>query len=222
MTEYKIFQIGFNKCGTWSIHDLFSRRASPKIHSVHWDGGLLAKSMMDNILQGKDILSKYPGHRVFIDMECCFLSERGYEWFFAFKHFEKLDRQYPGSKFILNTRGMEAWIESRFNHVCRHIIGTDGNVELTESCFYWQRMLPWVSKSMGRDVSKEELAEIWRQEREEHHNRVFEYFKDRPRDLLVFNLDSDPFSKFVEFFPDISFSVDEMPFLHRTKTNGSN
>ena len=47
----KIFQIGFNKCGTTSIHRMLVANG---INSVHWDKGRLSKSIkLSNILEKK-------------------------------------------------------------------------------------------------------------------------------------------------------------------------
>ena len=47
---FKIFQIGFNKCGTKTLHHYFSRNG---IRSVHWDEGRLAQRMFANLASGK-------------------------------------------------------------------------------------------------------------------------------------------------------------------------
>ena len=214
MCDYKIFQIGFNKCGTWSIHALFEGYA--KIKSVHWQGGLIAKSIMDNMNSSADLLPGFGDVRVFTDMECCFLKNGLCEWFFAFKHFELLDKRYPGSKFILNTRNLDGWLKSRFNHPCGHAIDEDGQFISVNPKPYWERMASWMGRAIGRDLLEEEVKETWIREREDHHGRVMEYFKNRPGDLLVFDLDNDPFEKFRNFFPDIDFATDKMPILNNT------
>lgn len=217
MFDYRIFQIGFNKCGTWSIHALFKDYAN--VNSAHWEHGLIAKSIMDNMNSSSDLLPKFCDIRVFTDMECCFLKNGLYEWFFAFKHFDILDERFPGSKFILNTRNLDDWLESRFNHSCCHVIGEDGKFISVEPKPYWERMASWMSRTVGRELTKEEVKEEWIKERVDHHGRVMEHFKNRPEDLLVFDLDNDPFEKFRNFFPDINFITDKMPALNNTRIN---
>ena len=41
----KIFQIGFNKCATVSLHKFFE---SNGLKSIHWDKGRLAKTIYKN------------------------------------------------------------------------------------------------------------------------------------------------------------------------------
>lgn len=212
---YKIFQIGFNKCGTHSINTLFNEHTNLK--AIHWDYGKLSKSMMENFIANKKLLSnKYETYRVFTDMECCFLSEgKQYEWVFAFKYFKKLDEQYPKSKFILNIRNVDDWIASRLNHSSYTILDENSNI-ISNEYSYLERYSFWLSKKLNKNINKEDLVEIWKSEFEEHCYKVKKYFENRPQDLLVFNIDIDPFEKFSKFFEDIDFSTKKMPFVHKT------
>ena len=107
---FKIFQIGFNKCGTKTLHHYFSRNG---IKSVHWDEGRLAQRMFTNLATGKKLVAGYEQFDVFTDME--FLSKSGI-YLEAYKLFPHLTSQYPEALFILNTRNREAWIRSRLEH----------------------------------------------------------------------------------------------------------
>jgi hypothetical protein len=83
-------------------------------------------------------------------------------------NFDLLDRQYPGSKFILTTRDLESWIESRRHHVLRNV----------------------ARKQQGQydgDFLTVDQA-TWAQQYHEHHARVRAYFADRPGDLLVMDI----------------------------------
>lgn len=215
-STYKIFQIGFNKCGTHSINNLFNENTNLK--SIHWDYGKLAKSIMQNLNSNKKLLSEcYEKYRVFTDMECCFISPtEQYEWFFAFKHFEKFDKQYPNSKFILNIRNINNWIDSRLSHSSYSVLDSNGNI-VSNKYSYWERYSFWLSKKLNKDIYKEDLIKIWEKEFEDHYFKVKSYFKNRPRDLLVFNIDLDPFEKLSSFFEDINFSTKKMPIVNKTK-----
>lgn len=52
----KIFQIGFNKVGTVSLHEFFLKNG---ISSVHWDRGNLSKTIHSNKLSGKPLCQRY-------------------------------------------------------------------------------------------------------------------------------------------------------------------
>ena len=52
----KIFQIGFNRCGTKTIHDYLCANG---LQGVHWDKGRLAKRIFTNRQLGRDLISGY-------------------------------------------------------------------------------------------------------------------------------------------------------------------
>jgi hypothetical protein len=49
----KIFQIGFNKCGTSTIHHYLRANG---VRSVHWDDGRLAQRMFANLADRKSVV----------------------------------------------------------------------------------------------------------------------------------------------------------------------
>ena len=114
----KIFQIGFNKCGTRTIHQYFCDNG---IRSVHWDEGRLAQRMFKNLSDGESLLAGYEEYDVFTDME--FLSESGV-FLEGYKLFPFLAAQYPDAVFILNTRDRESWIRSRVSHEAKRLTHT--------------------------------------------------------------------------------------------------
>ena len=102
-----VFVIGFNKTGTTSLHELFQRNGFP---AIHWDHGRLARRMALNCLNDRRILDGYDRrYRVFSDMVTQTRSLR----LEANAWFRILDRDYPGSFFLHNTRPLEDWIRSR-------------------------------------------------------------------------------------------------------------
>lgn len=82
--------------------------------------------------------------------------------------YKEVDDWYPSSKFILTIRPTEDWIRSVVNY------------------FGYQSspMREWIY-GVGRPKGNEEVY-IARYKR--HNREVLDYFKDRPEDLLVFNL----------------------------------
>lgn len=163
----KIFQIGFNKCGTTSLHNFFLNN---RLKSIHWDNGRLAKKMKLNFDSGLPILTGYEKYDCFTDME-----SQSDNIFIYLTHYKELDRQYPGSKFILNIRNREDWVESRLNHrnyleVCKKIYKTD----------------------------KDGVISIWINDWEKHLSDVTDYFKNRPDDLLIFDIESES-DKLIDF-----------------------
>ena len=104
---FLVFLIGFNKSGTTSLHRFFVENGFP---SIHWDRGRLARRMVENCALDRPVLEGYDRkYRVFSDM---IVQSRGMR-FEGNSLFRSLDRDYPGSFFIYNTRDMEAWLRSR-------------------------------------------------------------------------------------------------------------
>ncbi|MEX0844436.1 MAG: sulfotransferase [Balneolaceae bacterium] len=200
---YSIFQIGFNRCGTSSLAYLFEKCG---YKAAHWEKGKIAVGMELARINDEPLLSYTDDYDLYTDLEKVNLwrlpkLKWRYSIFrkylreidedveqkppiYAFKYFKKLDKQYTGSKFILNTRNVDNWIESRLK------LNTNNNKIAYRSC------------TCGDNVheSKEELANCWRGEWEEHHASVKSYFSDRPNSLLVFNIEKDPVNKITSFF----------------------
>lgn len=79
--------------------------------------------------------------------------------------FEELDLIYPNSKFILTLRDKQSWLLSRKRHVLRNKKNPryDGN---------------WLTINISQ----------WEKLYDTHHRRVYNYFLDRPNDLLEINI----------------------------------
>ncbi len=111
-------------------------------------------------------------------------------WPFFYKD---LDKKYPGSKFILTRRPSEKWVKS----LVRHFGKKD------------TPMREWIY-GVGHPEGHEELYI----ERYETHNREVEvYFRNRPDDLLVFELtEGDGWEKLCRFPNE---PVPDTPFPHQ-------
>ena len=66
-------------------------------------------------------------------------------------------------------------------------------------------------------LSKEEVLAKWSKEWDDHHHAVLEYFKDRPNDLVVFDIDTDAPEKLVAFFKD-NFALNPKFYAHLNQT----
>jgi hypothetical protein len=161
----KIFQIGFNKCGTSTIHHYLRVNG---VRSVHWDNGRLAQRMFANLANGKDLLAGYEAFDAFTDME--YLDDRG-TFLEAYKLFPYLAAQYPDAVFILNTRDRENWIRSRLRH-------GGGGYARRHHAYHGTR-------------SDRELAELWRLDWEHHHRRVARFFAGKPHRFFMCRIETD-------------------------------
>lgn len=158
----KIFQIGFNRCGTRSIHGFL---AANGMRGVHWENGRVARRMFVNLSEGRPLLAGLEQFDVFTDMEMLtrdvFLE--------AYKLFPILLAQHPDAVFILNTREREAWIRSRMGHA-------GGS--------YLERFKAYLG-----GASQAAVADAWRADWERHHKRVLGFFAKRPARFFVCPVD---------------------------------
>jgi hypothetical protein len=215
----KVFQIGFNKCGTISIHNLFVKYSNPVLSSIHWNYGYLAKTIHENISSGNFLpLFGYGSFDVFTDMECFIEDNSKIQHIsIAEKYFDLLDINYPDSVFILNTRNIDSWIQSRLNHLCFF-----GPIK-KHFCYRLEQPILYIDlfKTVYNTNSTKDITDIWVQNWKEHHENVSEYFSKRPRRLLVYDIDNDDFSKIKNFFKfyNIDFTTNQLPHDNRRHNN---
>jgi hypothetical protein len=199
----KVFQIGFNKCATTSFFLLFGKTTRPSVKSIHWDVGRLAYKIHRNHLENKPLLTGYEEYTFFSDIEGPIDGDKNSPLIYAHKEYYKdLDKQYPDSKFILNTRNVYDWLESRKKHLNRK----DYQIRS-----YFERC------KFHYKLNDHQLVEKWLLEWEDHHNDVLNYFKNRPDDLLIYNIDHDNLDKIKKFFPEINFRCKEFPWSKKFK-----
>ncbi len=200
----RIFQIGFNRCGTTTLIRFFQAN---NLKCLHWGRGSIAAGIEAARLEGKPLLSYVDGYFAYGDMEFVEVESESKKLLkkkpfrrlyknlpkdnitpiYAFENFRELDKQYPGSKFILNTRNVEDWINSRIRF-------------LERGYFYCKHGDRFHS-------SQEALNQCWREHWDEHTSNVREYFSNRPEDLLEFDLDKDGPEKIADFFCDLNLDI---------------
>lgn len=182
----KIFQIGFNKTATRSLHWFFMDNNIP---SIHWDGGRLARAMMYRIERGEDPCADYPDITVFTDMIA--LDEERNILIEVYKEFEALHRWYPDALFILNTRHVEDWIKSRMRHKKGDFL----------------RRYMKIHNLPNADAA----AGAWRRDWYSHHARILHFFKDKPENFMIFDIDRDKADKLIAFLgPDFDIVKPEL------------
>ena len=200
----RIFQIGFNRCGTTTLIRFFQAN---NLKCLHWGRGSIAAGIEAARLEGKPLLSYVDGYFAYGDMEFVEVESESKKLLkkkpfrrlyknlpkdnltpiYAFENFRELDKQYPESKFILNTRNVEDWINSRIRF-------------LERGYFYCKHGDRFHS-------SQEALNQCWREHWDEHTSNVREYFSNRPEDLLEFDLDKDGPEKIADFFCDLNLDI---------------
>jgi Sulfotransferase domain len=171
----RIFGIGLNKTGTMSFDAAMTTLG---FRSLHDGGREIHEAVLRAVDESVPLLSYLdPRFDAFSDIGV--LSRR----------FRMLERQYPGSHFVLTTRPMSDWIDSRRRHVERNI----------------------AAKAAGEYHSTFLVVdeEKWTREWEYHMQRVAEYFDGHPR---FFEVD---LTKSPEWGPLCAFlgvPVPEIPF----------
>lgn len=141
----KIFVIGFNKCATTTIHHLFECNNLKSYHQgTKWKK-----------VNWLDLIDKY---QCFSDIK------------FKPSMIKKLDAKYKNALFILNTRSIEKWIISRFEHGYR--------------AFKKTKSSPYYPKSLN-------LMQTWIEQRKAYYYFLKNYFKKKQQKLLVLNIEDD-------------------------------
>lgn len=110
----RFFQVGFNRCGTTAIADMFERNALTAVHHTYVRNGEvknLAIEIAENIEAGLPPLAGMDHIDAFTDVEYV-AADRIVE---GYKYFRAISEAYPEVYFILNVRKREDWILSRLN-----------------------------------------------------------------------------------------------------------
>lgn len=159
----RIFGIGMHKTATTSLHSALTMLG---IDSAHWQSAHWAKAIWKQMRERGNSLT-LEQHYALCDLPIPYL-------------FKELDDAYPGSKFILTKRAPEKWLESVRHHwdptINPYRAGWDSD------CFTNKiHQLVYGRKTFD--------AEIFMARYLDHNREVMHYFKDRPQDLVVMNMD---------------------------------
>jgi Sulfotransferase domain len=178
----KVFCIGLNKTGTISLHQALTALG---FASLHWGGPASRRAVERAIREDKPLLEYLGDYDAYSDIQRLSVN------------FDLLDRQYPGSKFILTTRDVDGWIDSRRRHVER-------NRERKAQGEYDGTFL-------------EIEPDRWRQQFLEHHARVEEYFRGRD-DLLVMRVTQGDGYELLCPFLGVPALSSPFPWSHRDRS----
>lgn len=169
----RIFGIGMHKTATTSLHTALTILG---FDSAHWKSARWAKAVWREMSTfGRSPALEH--HYAMCDLPFTFL-------------FKELDKAYPGSKFILTTRDEEKWLKSVRNHWShehnpyRQNWNDDPFTHKVHKLLYGQR---------GFD------AELFLNRFRQHNAEVREYFKYRPADLLVMDMEAAGWSELCGF-----------------------
>ena len=202
----KIFCIGQNKTGTTSLTQALEKHGY-KMGSQR-EGELLCRDWMDGKFQSIVEFAKTAD--AFQDRP-----------FYMGDTYKYLDKNFPGSKFILSVRDSpDAWYDSLIRFHSRMFGAgkkpTARQFKRAGYC-YTGWIYDVVTNLYGtteEDVyNKDKLIDYYIT----YNTNVIDYFKDRPDDLLLINLkDEDGYGKFCEFLNQEP-KLKTFPHLNRTK-----
>lgn len=159
LANVKIFQIGFNKCGTRSMYQFFRNNNIP---SMHWAHGAVGHDVRINLTTGR---RPFEGHEEYV-FYSDLMGPRKEPVFEGHFHYKAFYEAYPGSLFILNTRSEDSWITSRQRHP--HFIKRF-------SIYY--------------GLELEEVEDLWRRQWRAHHAGVRAFFADKKDIFLEFDIE---------------------------------
>jgi len=184
----KVVAIGFNKCATRSLAQLFTASGHRAVHQKlprRWSlrprpsGGLrkLGGIMRANVEAGHPVfagIDQFVFYGDLIDSNRC-------SSFDGNSLFREIVRDYPGTILLLNWREREDWIRSRLQH-------GHGEFAIRE-----QRLRGF--------ASLDQLCAVWRSEWEAHLAAVRGFMADRPEQLVEFHIDRDPIEHLIARLP---------------------
>jgi len=161
----RLFGIGMHKTATTSLHAALQLLLG--YDSAHWGNAHWAKSIWTEMkADGRSITAEK--HYALCDLPITLL-------------YRELDRAYPGSKFILTVRDESAWIESVRNH-------WDRNANPFREAWDTDPFSHKIHQALYGRRTFDEFA--FRERYRRHNAEVIKYFRDRPDDLLVMDMDA--------------------------------
>ena len=203
----KVFFIGFNKCGTKTLHYFFlangyrsmHHRFRPLIYDYiprrFWPRHTMknaARLIENNISAGRPILRGLHWYRVYSDLT---YSRKG-RVIEACRHFRALHSACPDAYFVLNLRPVENWVRSRAAH--------DGG----EFIRHYASLL-----SLSESAVKEE----WRRMFAAHNDEVTAYFGESQR-FMTFDIENNPPARLQALLKD-DFELDLKLWKHMGATS---
>ena len=181
MSGSKIFGIGLNKTATVSFHEAMKILG---FRSIHWGGPEFKQHIVRAKHEEVPLLRYVPQeYEAFSDIQV------------LTNNFDLLDAQYPGSRFVLTTRPLDEWIDSRRRHV-------EKNQERAAHGEYDGHFL---------DVEVDE----WTEEYHAHHARVRAHFAGRDDSLLELDITAGEGWKPLCGFLDVPVPDEPFPWSNR-------
>lgn len=189
----RIFGIGLHKTATTSLADALKILG---FDTIHWSNPDWAKSIWDEMASaGRSITVER--HFAILDLPIALL-------------YSKLDIVYPGSKFILTVRNEKEWLASIEKHWNNKDNVNRGSWDVDMMSHRLHNLL-YGQKSFHAGM----FLETYKQ----HNRETQDYFKYRPKDLLVLDASkNDEWNKLGRF---LNVPVPLVPYPHTKSAEGA-
>jgi len=180
-TTPRVVQVGFNKCATRSLTNLFAGSGHGSAH--HKFKHPLKKSknialmIRDNRDAGRKMFDGFDQYVFYADL----VSQTKSETYEAFKDFRRILADYPDTILLLNHRDREGWIRSRLKH--GH--GTFAQMVMSANGF----------------ETEEQCTAFWRKDWDQHLADVRAFMASRPGQLVEFNSDTETVDDLIARLP---------------------
>lgn len=197
ITLPRVVQIGFHKCGTRSLEQLFRRAGHRvvkfKLRRPFRRSRNAALLIRENLKVGRKVFAGMEDYTFYADL----IYQTETESFEPIRCFREIIRDYPDTILLLNVRKREDWIKSRLNH---------GHGEFARR----------VMRQRGIS-SPEMLAEAWRSEWDVHLAEVRKFMASRPEQFIEFDIDTGSAQDLVERLPGYALRAEDWGDVGRTR-----
>lgn len=193
----RVVAIGFNKCGTRSLTELFRsaghRVIHHKVRKPFTVSRSLGRIMRDNLSSGRKVFDGVEDYVFYSDLIYSTPTET-YEGATAFR---EILRDYPDTILILNFRDREQWIASRLKH---------GHGEFTRREMTARRL-----------ENRDDLVDQWRSEWDAHLASARDFMASNPAQLIEFDIDRDGAAKLTEKLTHYNLTPETFRDIGRTR-----
>ncbi|MPQ95494.1 sulfotransferase [Thioclava sp. JE_KL1] len=193
----RVVAIGFNKCGTRSLAELFRAADHPTVHHKIREGRpvprRIGRVMRENLAAGRKVFASAEDFTFYCDL---IYSDGTVTWEGA-TAFREILRDYPDTILLLNFRDREGWIASRLKH---------GHGEFAKR------------ELAARGLTDlEVLKDQWRAEWDAHLADVRAYMADKPDQYVEFDLDNDSADDLAARLPAYGLDAADLQDIGRTR-----
>lgn len=184
MKHRKVFGLGLSKTGTSSLGEALNQLG---IATLHYPCDAQTYAELRSGVYQLSILREY---QALVDIPVA-------------PYYAQLDQHYPGSKFILTTRSIDAWLRSIELHWQLMMVWWENYPE-------FKRFTEFISAAVYGSIAfnRERFAFAY----ETHVHNVQRYFADRPDDLLVIDICGG--QGWAELCPFLGLPQPSTPFPH--------